>query len=67
MAELPEAARSDLIRLVRLGHAQGMRRLLDAMAAENPALAATCSHLRGFVMRYEFESLLDLLTEDTHV
>jgi len=67
MAELPEAARSDLIRLVRLGHAQGVRRLLDALAAGNPALAATCSHLRGFVMRYEFESLLDLLTEDTHV
>ncbi|MDO9164870.1 MAG: ATP-binding protein, partial [Rhodoferax sp.] len=62
--ELPEDARAELIRLVRLGHVHGLHRLLDRLVAEDPTLAASCARLRGFVRRCELESLLDLLTEE---
>jgi CheY-like chemotaxis protein len=62
--ELPEDARAELIRLVRLGHVHGLHRLLDRFVAEDPTLAASCARLRGFVSRCELESLLDLLTEE---
>jgi signal transduction histidine kinase/purine-cytosine permease-like protein/ActR/RegA family two-component response regulator len=60
---LPEEARAGLIRLVKLGHVHGLHRLLDRVAAEDPALAASCARLRGFVSRCELELLLDHLTE----
>ena len=61
--DLPEEARAGLIRLVRLGHVHGLHRLLDRVTAEDPALAASCARLRGFVSRCELELLLDHLTE----
>jgi len=61
--KLPEEARAGLIRLVRLGHVHGLHRLLDRVTAEDPALAASCSRLRGYVSRCELELLLDHLTE----
>jgi CheY-like chemotaxis protein len=60
---LPEEARAGLIRLVRLGHVHGLHRLLDRIAAEDPAQAASCARLRGYVSRCELELLLDHLTE----
>jgi len=61
--QLPEEVRAGLIRLVRLGHVHGLHRLLDRVTAEDPALAASCSRLRGYVSRCELELLLDHLTE----
>ena len=61
--QLPEDARAELIRLVHLGHVHGLHRLLDRFTAEDPALAASCDRLRGFVSRCELEPLLDQLTE----
>jgi signal transduction histidine kinase/purine-cytosine permease-like protein/ActR/RegA family two-component response regulator len=60
---LPEEARAGLIRLVRLGHVHGLHRLLDRIAAEDPAQTASCARLRGYVSRCELELLLDHLTE----
>ena len=40
----------------------GLHRLLDRITAETPHLAASCSRLRGYVSRCEFELLLDHLT-----
>jgi CheY-like chemotaxis protein len=60
---LPEEVRAGLIRLVHLGHVHGLHRLLDRVTAENPALAASCTWLRGYVSRCELELLLDHLTE----
>jgi signal transduction histidine kinase/purine-cytosine permease-like protein/DNA-binding NarL/FixJ family response regulator len=62
--KLPEDARAELIRLVRLGHVHGMHRLLDRFVAEDPMLANSCAWLRGFVTRCELEALLDHLTEE---
>ncbi len=62
--KLPEDARAELIRLVRLGHVHGLHRLLDRFVAEDPTLVASCAKLRGFVSRCELESLLDFLTEE---
>lgn len=64
LLKLPEDARAELIRLVRLGHVHGLHRLLDRFVAEDPTLVASCAKLRGFVSRCELESLLDLLTEE---
>jgi len=64
MLKLPEDARAELIRLVRLGHVHGLHRLLDRFVAEDPTLAASCAKLRGFVSRCELESLLDHLMEE---
>lgn len=61
---LPDDARAELIRLVRLGHVHGLHRLLDRFVAEDPSLAATCGKLRGFVSRCDLESLLDHLSEE---
>ena len=62
LLQLPEEARAGLLRLVQLGHVHGLHRLLDRITAEAPHLAATCSGLRGYVRRCEFELLLDHLT-----
>jgi signal transduction histidine kinase/CheY-like chemotaxis protein/purine-cytosine permease-like protein len=62
--KLPEDARAELIRLVHLGHVHGLHRLLDRFVADDPALAASCARLRGFVSRCELESLLDHLMEE---
>ena len=63
LPKLPEDARAELIRLVRLGHVHGLHRLLDGFVADDPLLAATCTQLRDFVRRYELEALLEHLTE----
>jgi CheY-like chemotaxis protein len=60
---LPEEARAGLIRLLRLGHVHGLHRLLDRIAADDPALATSCARMRGYVSRCELELLLDHLTE----
>ena len=62
-AELPSDLREELVRLVKLGHARGLTRLLDAAEQANPALAAPCQQLRAYLLRYDLEGLLDCLTD----
>jgi CheY-like chemotaxis protein len=58
---LPPEAAQGLLRLAMLGHAQGLQRGLDALAAENPALAAPVAGLRELVARYAWRELIESL------
>lgn len=60
---LPAQARTELIRMARLGHVHGLQRLLQRYEHDDPALAPTCARLRALVKRCDLETLLDLLTE----
>ena len=62
--KLSQKARTELIRLVHLGHIHGLHRLLDRFIAEDPLMAANCARLRSFVNRCELEALLDDLTQE---
>ena len=62
--KLPQEARTELIRLVHLGHIHGLHRLLDRFIVEDPLMAANCARLRSFVNRCELEALLDDLTQE---
>ena len=61
---LPADVRAELIRLVQLGHVRGLQQALDRIAATHPPLAATCSHLRGMVSRFELDRLRQALVEE---
>ncbi|MFC5605602.1 hybrid sensor histidine kinase/response regulator [Variovorax soli] len=61
---LPGDVRAELIRLVQLGHVRGLQQALDRIAATHPRLAATCSHLRGMVSRFELDRLRQALAEE---
>ncbi|MEF7613804.1 ATP-binding protein [Aquincola sp. MAHUQ-54] len=61
---LPADVRTDLLRLARMGHAQGLHQALDQLAAGSPALAGTCEGLRGLVSRYELAAFQAMLRED---
>ncbi|MEO5735959.1 MAG: ATP-binding protein, partial [Variovorax sp.] len=63
---LPEDARLELMRLVQVGHVRGLQQALDRLAAAHPHLAATCTHLRGMVARFELDSFKNALTEEAH-
>jgi signal transduction histidine kinase/CheY-like chemotaxis protein/purine-cytosine permease-like protein len=60
---IPDEAREELVRLVRLGHVHGLHRLLDRFTADDPAMADRCRQLRVLVNECDLESLLDQLTE----
>ncbi|MDO9382743.1 MAG: ATP-binding protein [Hyphomicrobiaceae bacterium] len=63
---LPEDARLELMRLVQVGHVRGLQQALDRLAATRPDLAATCTHLRGMVARFELENFKNALSEEAH-
>ncbi|GCL63142.1 hybrid sensor histidine kinase/response regulator [Pseudaquabacterium pictum] len=55
------AQAAPLLRLARLGHAQGLHQALDALAAAHPALQDEVALLRGLVERFAFTDLADRL------
>ena len=63
---LPEEARHELMRLVQVGHVRGLQQALDRLAAAHPDLAATCTHLRGMVARFDLDSFKNALAEEVH-
>ncbi len=63
---LPEEARHELMRLVQVGHVRGLQQALDRLAAAHPDLAATCTHLRGMVARFDLDSFKNALAEEAH-
>jgi len=65
LQRLPDDARAELMRLAQLGHVRGLKQALDRLAQAHPPLAATCSHLRGMVARFELDRLRASLAEDT--
>ncbi len=60
-ASLPPGHAATLLRLARLGHAQGLHQALDALVAAQPALAAEVAVLRGMVERYAFGEVVERL------
>ncbi|RYF74848.1 MAG: response regulator, partial [Comamonadaceae bacterium] len=62
--DLPEEVHGELMSLVRLGHVRGLQQALDRIAAENPSLAASCTHLRAMVARFDLDGLRKALNED---
>ena len=59
----PADLRSDLLRMARLGHAQGLRALLQAIAHEQPGLAAACTTLQLRVSEFDFNAVISALQE----
>ena len=55
---LPNELAQDLLRLARLGHAQGLQRHLDALLAERPALAVRVAALRELTSRCAWPELI---------
>ena len=64
---LPEDDRLELMRLVQMGHVRGLQQALDRIAARRPDLAATCSHLRGMLARFELDNFKHALSEENDV
>ena len=60
-APMPAPHAQALLRLARLGHAQGLQRLLDALAAEHPECLAEVVVLRALVARFAWEDLIERL------
>jgi signal transduction histidine kinase/CheY-like chemotaxis protein len=63
---LPEEARLELMRLVQVGHVRGLQQALDRLATAHPGLAATCTHLRGMVARFDLDSFKTAIAEDAN-
>jgi len=60
----PEEDLQDLVRLARLGHAQGLHAVLDRLAQATPEAACPVAELRALVERYDFPALLERLRPD---
>jgi signal transduction histidine kinase/CheY-like chemotaxis protein/purine-cytosine permease-like protein len=61
LGRLSDDARTELIRLVMVGHVHGLHRLLDQFVVDDPSLATCCAQIRAFVSQYDLETLLDHL------
>ncbi len=60
---LPRAHAETLLRLARLGHAQGLQRALDALADEHAECAAAIAGMRELVARYDWGELIARLAQ----
>jgi signal transduction histidine kinase/CheY-like chemotaxis protein len=60
---LPAELIGDLIRLVRLGHLQGVQAALEAAIAQHPQAQAELRAMRLLAERFELDALLDRLTQ----
>ncbi|MEO8297258.1 MAG: ATP-binding protein [Burkholderiales bacterium] len=60
----PDEWRAELLRLARVGHAQGLKERLQQHAAANLALAPACATLLACVARFDFDTLARHLRAD---
>jgi signal transduction histidine kinase/CheY-like chemotaxis protein/purine-cytosine permease-like protein len=60
---LPSDLKAELRQLARLGHAQGLRRRLDEVAAHLPGAGAECRYLLRQLERFDFPALIERLQE----
>jgi signal transduction histidine kinase/CheY-like chemotaxis protein len=61
-AALPPEQAQALLRLARLGHAQGLQRAIDVLAREHPECVAEVVVLRALVARFAWEELIERLS-----
>jgi len=59
---LPAGLREQVLRMARLGHASGLRRLLRAAATDDPH-ATALARLQTYVDRFDFESVIASLKD----
>ena len=64
--EIPSSLKEKLAPLIHIGHVQGLLDTLDEHAKHEPSHQSLVSQLRTLVMRFDFESLIDL-TKDKSV
>lgn len=58
--EIPDVLREKLVPLIRIGHVQGLLDALQEHAKHEPSHKLMIRQLREMVLRFDFESLLDL-------
>ena len=61
---LPRVHAQALLRLARLGHAQGLQRALDALAAEHAGCEPHVRAMRSLVARFAWSELIERLGND---
>ena len=61
---LPRAHAQALLRLARLGHAQGLQRALDALAGEHAGCELQVAAMRSLVARFAWSELIERLSGD---
>ncbi len=66
-AALPRPQVQTLLRLARLGHAQGLHRVLDGLVGDQPELGPQVTALRGLVAGFAWEELIVLLSDELRV
>jgi hypothetical protein len=59
---LPPVHAQTLLRLARLGHAQGLQRALDTLAHEHSECITEVVQLRALVARFAWEELIERLS-----
>ena len=57
--QLPAEPASELMRLARLGHMQGLHRVLDDLVAGHPAAHDDCVRLRALLERFELDEFMN--------
>ena len=57
--QLPAEPASELMRLARLGHMQGLHRVLDDLVAQHPAAHDDCVRLRALLERFELDEFMN--------
>jgi signal transduction histidine kinase/purine-cytosine permease-like protein/DNA-binding NarL/FixJ family response regulator len=55
--DLPEQVRAELLQLLDIGHVYGLRRLLERLEHDEPALAPACAVLRPHLDRIDLDGL----------
>jgi signal transduction histidine kinase/FixJ family two-component response regulator len=63
-AALPPEHAQALLRLARLGHAQGLQRALDEIVADDPDFEPQVSALRAMTARFDWNDVIDRLRKD---
>jgi DNA-binding NarL/FixJ family response regulator len=66
-AALPQPHAQALLRLAKLGHAQGLQRALDALVGEQPEFEPQVAALRSLVTRFAWDDLIALLSDELRV
>jgi hypothetical protein len=67
LAPLPRPHAEALLRLARLGHAQGLQRALDGLVGEHVEYEPQAIALRGLVARFAWSDLISRLASDLRV
>jgi hypothetical protein len=66
LGDLPPEAAGEMLRLARIGYAQGVREVIDRLIAEDPRMRRNCAPLKALLDRFDLDALARLLAEKNH-